>query len=107
MTKSERMTNPNAQRTAAFPSVSRASGSGLPLDSEGFIDEFQQIPISLNGSELRKLLPDVVRRAEQKANVCLSKHRSVVVGVACGDDVVIQVPQRRDGLSLLVAEAQP
>src|SRR6266540_5386453 len=68
------------------------SDFGLRIsDLKRFLDELEQIRIGLDRFELRKLLPDMARRAEQDADVGLLEHRGVVVRVAGGDDVVVHI----------------
>src|SRR5205807_9118942 len=75
-------------------------------DLQCLFDKLQQLAVSLDRFELPELLFHVLRRPEQKADIGLLEHRGVVVGIACGNDVVIQTFQRRDCFLLLVVDAQ-
>src|SRR5437016_1938402 len=75
-------------------------------DLQCLFDELQQLAVSLDRLELPELLFDVLRRPKQEAHTCLLEHRGVVVGIAGGNDVVVQTFQRRDCLLLLVVDAQ-
>ena len=69
-------------------------------------DEFQQFRVRLDGFELRKFLLHLFRRVDEEADVRLAEHRGVVVGIAGGDDVIVQRLQRGDGFLFLVRLAQ-
>src|SRR5437667_460678 len=70
-------------------------------------DESQQVRVSLDRFELRKLFPDVLRRAKQEADIRLPEHGGVIIGIAHSDDVVIQTSEGNDGFFLLIADAEP
>src|SRR3546814_10312618 len=61
---------------------------------------------SVHCRELRKLGDDVVRRMEQDASMGLAEHGGVVVGIARGNDAVVEALQRNDRLTLGVLLTQ-
>src|SRR6266487_3627421 len=53
-------------------------------------DELEQIRVGLHCFELGKLPLDVVRRAEEEADIGFGEHGGVVERVACGDDMIVE-----------------
>ena len=53
-----------------------------------------QFPVGLCHWKLRELLGKVIRRTEKEPRVCFSQHGSVVVGIACSQDVKDYLLQR-------------
>lgn len=59
-----------------------------------------------DGFELREFLLHIVGSVDEKTGVGFEQHSRVVIGIAGGDDVVVQLFQRRDSFSFLVWDTQ-
>ena len=62
--------------------------------------------MALNSFELREFLLHIFRRVDEETDIRFAKHGGVVVGIAGGNDVVIQRLQRGDGFLFLIRLAQ-
>jgi heterodisulfide reductase subunit B len=58
----------------------------------GLLEGGGQLVVAARDRKLRKLVDDVLRRAEQDAGVGLGQHGGVVVGIAGGDDLEVERP---------------
>jgi len=85
-----------------------AHASSVPADlALARLDEGRaQLVVGRRDGVLRELGDDVRGRTEQDAAVRFAEHARVVVGVARGDDVEVQVPERADRAPLAVVDPQ-
>lgn len=78
----------------------------LQSASHRALDQPHQIHVAFHGFELREFALHVFRRVNEETDIRFQQHRCVVVGIAGGDDVVVERLERSHGLLLLVGNAE-